>query len=433
METINTFDALVAGAGLSGLTAAYVMAKSGMKVAVVERGAHPGAKNVMGGVLYCQPTEQVFPEFAREAPLERCIVQQNLWVLSETGALQTGVKNQAWNKQYPNGFTVLRAKFDKWLSQKVIEAGALIIPETNVTDVIMENNTVIGLRTDRENGDLYAKMVIASDGVHSLVARKAGLKEEWKNNQLSLTVKEIIVLSRKQIEDRFHLTQDEGATIECVGDATNGLMGVAFIYTNKDTLSVGAGTLLSEMIRARKNPNDLLEHFKTHPCIAPLLEGGKTHEYLAHLIPEGGYHAVPKVYKAGLLLTGDAAGLVNSFHREGSNLAIMSGKIAAETALEACQRGDFSETFLSLYKKKLDESCIMKDLKKYANAGSFFEKRNHFFTLYPNTAVQSATEWLTVDSVPKRLKQWKIIRSLVRIRPFFGLLSDGIGALRKML
>ena len=426
------FDVLVAGGGLSGLSAAYLMANAGLKVAVVERGAHPGAKNVMGGILYASPAGLIFPEFWKKAPVERLIMEQNLWVLSKTGALQIGLKNESFAGESPNAFSILRAKFDRWLAKEVTNSGALIIPETVVTDVIEENGNVIGLKTDRDEGDLYANLTIASDGIMSLVARKAGLKKEWTNRELSLVVKEVISLPRKEIEERFRLSEGTGASIEFVGEATSGLMGIAFLYTNKDTLSLGCGTLLSQMIEAGKNPNDLLEHFKSHPSVSPLIRGGEIREYLAHLIPEGGYRAVPKLYKGGLLVTGDAAGLVNSFHREGSNMAMISGKLAAETALEAYKQKDFSQDFLSLYKKKMDESFIMKDLKKYANAGSFFEERPHFFRDYPELAVQSATQFLKSDMVPKRSRQWEILKGVLKTRSLSGMISDALGAARRM-
>ena len=86
-----------------------------------------------------------------------------------------------------------------------------------------------------------------------------------------------------------------------------------------------------------------MEYVKTHPMIRPYIQGAEPQEYLAHLIPEGGYHSMPKVVGDGVLVVGDAAQLVNAIHREGSNMAMTSGRLAAETIVEAKERGDFSK------------------------------------------------------------------------------------------
>jgi len=427
------FDCIVAGGGLAGLTAAYTMAKAGLKVAVIERGTAPGSKNVMGGVLYRQPTELVFPEFWKHAPVERPVAQQSLWVLGKKGAVEFGVKNPARTGPPYNAFTVLRAKFDKWLGRQVTDAGALIIPETVATDVIWQDGAVVGVKTDREDGDLYAGAVIAADGVFSQIALKAGLRPEWRMDQVSLAVKEVIALPAERIEDRFHLSDGAGATIELIGEATMGMMGIAFIYTNKDSLSVGVGIMLSEFVKQRRNPNDVLENLKAHKVVQPLLAGGVTREYVAHMIPEGGYESIPKLFTHGLLVAGDAAQLVNSFHREGSNLAMVSGRFAAETVIEAAQRGNFSASVLSRYRDRLDGSFVMKDMRQYAGIGSYLSRRPHYFTVYPDMVNDFLFEFFAIDSVPKREKLRIMIRKALDARSWFGMLKDGVGLLMRLL
>jgi acetyl-CoA carboxylase beta subunit len=134
---------------------------------------------------------------------------------------------------------------------------------------------------------------------------------------------------------------------------------------------------LDRVVQAnQKKPYELLNKLKEHPVIRPLIEGGELLEYSAHLIPEGGYNAMPPLYTDGALLAGDAAMLVNNVHWEGTNLAMMSGKYAAETAIDALEKGDFSANTLSLYQKKLENSFILKDLKSYKDVMGFAEKNS---------------------------------------------------------
>ena len=102
------------------------------------------------------------------------------------------------------------------------------------------------------------------------------------------------------------------------------MTGMGFIYTNKECLSVGIGCLVSDFAKAGETPYGLLEKFKAHPSVKPLLEGSEVKEYSAHLIPEGGFKAVPQLCGDGWVVVGDAAQLNNAVHREGSNLAMTS-------------------------------------------------------------------------------------------------------------
>ncbi len=431
-QTAEKFDAIVVGAGPSGLAAAYTLAKAGVSVAVVERGDFPGSKNVMGGVLYRQPTEDVFPDFWRTAPLERVLVEQRAWVMTEKAVFTFGHRHETFGEAPYNAFTVLRARFDKWVAQQVRDAGALVIPETVVEAPLMDGDKVIGIRTGRPDGDLYANVVIAADGVNSLLAQETGLRPEVDPDQVAIAVKEVIALPRETIEARFNLTGDQGVAIEMYADASWGMVGTGFIYTNKESLSVGCGALLSQLIERGTSPNDLLEHMKAHPAVKPLLEGGETREYLAHLIPEGGLRGMPKLSTHGMLVVGDAAMLVNSMHREGSNLALTSGKLAAQAVLRAREWGDYSAESLSYYDQLVRDSFIYKDLYKYRNMSRFFEHHPQFFSLYPDLLNEAAREMLTVNGTPKRNKQRAIFWDALRKRSILRMMRDFYGAWRSV-
>jgi electron transfer flavoprotein-quinone oxidoreductase len=418
------FDVIVVGAGPAGTACAYVSAKRGLNVLLIERGEYPGSKNVMGGVLYRKQLEEIIPEFWKEAPLERPVIEQRFWMLDKKSVVQFGYKGLEWGEEPYNNFTVLRAQFDQWFARKAVEAGALLINETVVKECIVENGKVIGVRTDRPDGDLFANVVVLADGVNSLLGKQLGFHKEFRPDEVALTVMEVINLPKDKINDRFNLSENQGCTIEIFGDSTKGNLGTAFLYTNKDSLNIGVGTTLSSMTKAKLKPYELLDYLKTHPMVKPYLEGGESSEYLAHLIPEGGYRSVPKVAGNGVVAIGDAAQLVNAIHREGSNMAMASGKMAAETIIQAHAEGNFSESSLNRYRETLYESFIIKDLEKYKDAAHTFENHPQYFNDYVPMMNRAASKFFTVDGTPKREKQKEIMRSITKEKGSMKVLQD---------
>jgi electron transfer flavoprotein-quinone oxidoreductase len=288
------------------------------------------------------------------------------------------------------------------------------------------------VRTGRAEGEVHADVVICAEGANGLLVEEAGLRGPLRPEQMATAVKEIIALPASAIESRFGLSGDQGATIELFGDATMGMVGTGFIYTNRESLSVGTGATIRDINDRGINPNDLLEHLKAHPAVAPLLEGGETREYMAHLIPEGGLRAMPRLSTGGMLVVGDAAMMVNSLHREGANLAMLSGRLAAQAVLRARERGDFSARSLAHYDRLVRESAIYHDLYKYRNMTRFFEGHHEFFGLYPELLNYAATEMLTVDGVPKRRKQRAIFAEARRRRSLWRMAKDFFGAWRSV-
>ncbi len=420
------FDGIVVGAGPAGVAAAVTMARGGMRTLMIEKGRKPGVKNVMGGVLYTRSITPIFPEFYQNATLiERPVVEENFWFLTKDSALKFGFRSQEFNRGVPNAFTVLRVKLDEWAAKEAKNAGALLLPSTRVDDLLREDGQIVGVRTDRPEGDIRASVVVLAEGANPFLAIKAGLVEPLKSDRLALAVKEIISLPKDKIEERFHLNPGDGATLELFGDAVGGLLGYAFIYTNKDSLSVGLGAILSDFLKNRVKPYELLENFKVHPVVKPLLEGGKPMEYMAHLIPEAGLRANPRFYADGVMVAGDAAMMVNAVHREGSNFAFASGRMAGETAVEAFKRGDFSARTLSAYERRLKESFILKDLKKYRNLTPLVErKKMDFLKTYPEWLVFAIQQMLSVDGVSKGEKEKRIKEALFKKKSLLHVASD---------
>jgi electron transfer flavoprotein-quinone oxidoreductase len=426
------FDAIVVGAGPAGAAAATTIARAGLSVVLFERGERPGQKNVMGGVMYGRMLADIVPEFWREAPIERVVTDERMWLTTADSAVSIGHKHASHSLEPPNAFTVLRVPFDAWFASQAEAAGAMLLPGTTVVDVLREDGRIAGVRTGRQDGDLRARVVVIADGANSFLVQRAGLSRPLRPDEMALVVKEIIALPAAAIEERFNLEPGRGATIEVYGAVTRGMAGYGFVYTNRESLSVGIGALISHFMETKITPWDLLEGFKTHPIVAPLLRGGEAREYLAHAIPEGGLRAMPRLFDDGVLVAGDAAMMVNNLHREGSNLAMAAGRMAGETVVRAARAGDFSVRTLSAYQELLEASFVLQDLRKYEHLPELAARRPELLHVYPALLNEAVHELLTVDGVSKREKQRRVVRRLLAERPWWRLLRDAYEGWRAM-
>ncbi|WOH64081.1 FAD-binding protein [Bradyrhizobium sp. BWA-3-5] len=421
------FDAIVVGAGMAGNAAALTMAKCGMKVLQLERGEYSGSKNVQGAILYADMLEKLIPDFREDAPLERHLVEQRFWMMDDRSHVGLHYWSDEFNEQRPNRYTIIRAQFDKWFSSKVREAGATVLCETTVTELARDaNGKVIGVHTDRGDGEVHADVVVLAEGVNGLLGTRAGLRDRPKPDKVALAVKEMHFLPRETIEARFNLEGDEGVVIEAAGTISRGMTGMGFIYANKECISLGIGCLVADFQRTGETPYGLLDRFKRHPSVARLIKGSEVKEYSAHLIPEGGYKAIPQLYGEGWVVVGDAAQLNNAIHREGSNLAMTSGRIAAEAISHVrSRRAPMSAENLALYKKMLDDSFVIKDLRKYKDMPTLMHTNSqNFFLTYPQLVSRAMQNFVRVDGTPKAEKEKVTLKSFVNARSWTGLFGD---------
>ena len=417
-QTDNKTQVIVVGAGPAGISCAVTVARAGYEVILIERGKFSGSKNIFGGAIYAQPTREIFPDFEQSAPLERRTVEHKFALLGEDdGTIVSYRKNDTVS------YSVIRGKFDRWMAEQAQKEGVILVEETVVRDLIFENGYVKGVRTEIE--DYYADIVVLAGGVNSLLAKQIGLREDLKPKDVALSVKEVIKLPEEVINDRFHVNSDEGCIYEIFGGSISGMLGLGFMYTNKNSVSIGLGVALDELIENSIRPYELLDKLKQHPEIAPLLKGGELLEYSAHLIPEGGYKKIPAVVNNGVMVCGDAAMFVNNMHWEGTNLAMISGKFAGETAVIALGKSDFSEQSLSRYQDLLENSFIIKDLRTYKDLMSGISERKEQFLGYYLKKINSFFEMFTsVDSIPKRQKYHKFIKSIFTDRKISDLFKD---------
>ncbi|MBK8174717.1 MAG: FAD-dependent oxidoreductase [Rhodospirillales bacterium] len=391
------FDVIVVGAGPAGSAAALVAARAGLKVLLVERGEYPGAKNVSGACFYGSAVlNELIPNWWEKAPVERYVCRRDLVLMSETTAVSMDFRSAAAGYVEPpyNAFTILRPKFDRWFAAQAEAAGAFLLTSTVVDDVIKERGRVVGIKVRREHGEVRGDVVIACDGVNSWLAKKAGLQRDLHDHEVSLGVKEVLGLDEAVIRERFHLTGNEGVAYEYVGAVTQDVRGGAFLYTNKSSLSVGIIGQVSSLVEAKKRPYDILEHFKSHPAVAPLVRGGKLREYSAHLIPEAGWKMMPQLVAPGMLIAGDAAGfcLATGLYIEGINYAMQSGIAAAKAAIHACACRDFGKHTLARYTELLWPHNVFTDFRAFKHAPGFVNG-NRLQNLYPDL-VAHGTEML---------------------------------------
>lgn len=395
----DRFDAIIVGGGLAGSTAAYVLAKAGLEVLVIERGDTCGCKNMTGGRLYGHSLEKIIPDFASRAPVERKITKERISFLSSAGNTTVEYGSPALGAPGAASYSVLRSKFDRWLASEAEEQGAMYVCGILVDDMIVRDGKVCGIVAGEE--EMEADVVILADGVNSLLSQKLGLKKELDPMEVAVGAKEVITLGEERIRDRFGLEGSDGAAWMFVGDPTAGNIGGGFLYTNKDSVSLGIVTTVGDIDYSGVSVVDMVDRFKEHPVIRPLIAGGQTTEYSAHLVPEGGFHMIPQLYGDGVLVAGDAAGFVINlgYMVRGMDLAIESGLQAANAVLYAKRKGDYSKSTLSVYKTALEGTFVMKDLRQYKNAPKFMENRR-MFTKYPLLLEEILKAMFLVDGTP---------------------------------
>lgn len=421
---MEKFDTIVVGAGLAGLAAAYTLAAQGLEVLVIEKGDYPGAKNVTGGRIYVNPVREYFPDLWAKAPLERFIAKEGVTMMADERSLSVNYCGEELRQEPYQSYSILRGKFDRWLGKQAERKGAMLVTKSRVDEVMLEDGKVVGVRAAGD--ELHADVVIACDGVLSLVAEKAGLRSPGKVKDHAVGFKEVIELDPALIENRFGLEDQEGAAHLFMGEVTRGKFGGGFLYTNKDSLSLGVVVGIHDLMEglpAVPAPQ-LLDDFKQRPEIARLIKDGNVVEYSAHVIPEGGYRALGKFFGNGILIAGDAAGLAMNIGVtvRGMEYALASGYLAAQAVLKAREREDFSAQGLSIYEKLLQESFVIKDFANFKDAPAVLENPR-FFGHYPELIGNMMRD---VYSVPAGSKDrlYPTIKSYLGFREMWAMVGD---------
>jgi electron transfer flavoprotein-quinone oxidoreductase len=425
----DDFDVIVVGAGMAGSAAAIRLAQGGANVLLAERGADPGVKNLSGGLLWGNDLARILPNWWREMPVERHVVRKRFGLLTAESALSFDLEEASWKKEPYAAHTVLRSRTDSWLAKKAEEAGATVVPSVPVEQLNWEGARVHGIVQGGEK--MTAPVTIVADGTNSRLTLGTPIRPaaHLAPEATELGIKEVFHLDPSVIEDRFQLSGNEAHAEEWVaGFFPPGVMGGGFLYTNRDTLSLGIIVSIPSLFGGNAYAHELIERFKLHPAIARRVKGADLVEYGAKLVP-GGWSSRPAAFHGdGWMVAGDAAGFVfsNGIMIQGMNYAIRSGLEAAETALAAKAAGDGSASRLAEYDRRLETTGILPDFRDFARLDRV-KWNPRIYSLYPRFATELLRSMMGEAGSPKRSAR-KVLRAVQKATgvPMMTLLRDGV-------
>ncbi len=365
---------------------------------VLEKAREVGQHCLSGALLDPRSMRELLPGFEKEAPLDAPVSKEAVYFLTKTGQFKSPITPPPMRDH--GNYVISINKFVKWLGQKVEEAGITIFTGFAGSELLVEDNRVVGVRTDDKGVDknnepksnfepgydLRSKVVVLAEGARGSLAKQLigrfQLDKDRNPQTYGVGVKELWELPAGRIQP--------GEVIYTMGwPLTSSEYGGAWIYGGKDNLvSLGFVTGL-DYPDPRLDPQRVLQEFKTHPFVRKLLEGGKMIRYGAKSLPYGGWWSVPPVAGDGWMILGDSAALLNSQRLKGIHLAIKSGMLAAETAFDAMVRNDFSAAQLATFQQRVENSWIKEELWPVRNFHQGFEQG--FWHGMFHTAVQQVT------------------------------------------
>ena len=281
---MERYDVAIVGGGTSGLTALRQLANLGKQAVLLEAGNTAGIKNISGGILYSKKPkngrvyniEDVFGrEFIDDAPYERPITQYILHATSKDKLYSIDL-TPVHEYQINYAYSVLLSKLIPWLAKEASDIsekmGGGIISGVHVRSARWEQgNSDIVIDTD-ELEPFRVKAVIAADGVNSELAEVTKARHKFSSEQLYQGVKVVIKLPETILEERFNVTGEEGAAHLFAGDVTMNHIGGGFLYTNRDTISLGAVYHMDSLMDYPVEPSRLIDTLIRNKLVAEFVK-----------------------------------------------------------------------------------------------------------------------------------------------------------------
>jgi geranylgeranyl reductase family protein len=322
------YDLIVVGAGPAGASAARTAAQNGLRTLLLEKEQMPRNKLCGGGL-----TPKAFTRLDFNLPKEliECEVK--------SARVHVGETLQNLEADETLVYMTSRTRFDSFLADKAVEAGAELKDGKRVTRIEVAGSQV-EVRTS--DGSFRSKMLIGADGMGGPTARFGGFYQAWKPDQVAYAIESEVYVGENAVQE-FLGSSSYFDLYFGVSSA-----GYGWVFPKDDHLTVGVGCRLSKL----RDASDLFNGFVKR---VPALEGIEVPKPQAHLIPLGGAVKVPSV-RDRILLSGDSAGFAEPLLGEGIYFSIWGGQIAAQVAAEANRRERYDGRFLTIYEKRWREA-----------------------------------------------------------------------------
>jgi len=278
---LEKYDVAIIGGGSSGLAALQQLSKLGKQAILLEAGFDIGSKNISGGILYSKKpkkgqvtnVDDLYENFLDDAPYERKITKYILHSTSKNKEYSMDL-TEAHDYQSNFGCSVLMNKLNSWFAKQAVEnaekVGGGLIPGVHVRSILLDDQKTI-IQTD-ELEDFEVRAIIAADGVNSEIAEMVGARKKFSPTQLYQGVKIIVKLPEELIDKRFEIGPDEGAAHLFAGDITLNHIGGGFLYTNRDTLSLGAVYHFDSLLKNPTEPYALIDAMIKNPLVAEFIK-----------------------------------------------------------------------------------------------------------------------------------------------------------------